>query len=279
MAQQFFDNPTLNRSAQEDTPLERIRAWIYDNTGIYFPENKTSLLQQRLNHLALKLGYRSLLDLEKDLKTGKHPDIHIQIANAATTNHTHFYREETSLNFFRDHIYPTLIDKKQIRIWSAAASSGEELYTLAIILAEKAGLNLGKHKFALLGTDINGRVIKEAEQGLFPKSRVDPIDQSVRQKWFEDVGMGYFRIRKELREWAIFRRLNLNRYPWPFANAFQVVFLRNVLYYFDKPDQATLLKRIYDHVESGGWLITSVTESISELDLPWQYVKPGVYRK
>lgn len=268
-----------NQSPNIDNTLIWFREWIYEGMGIHYPDAKMPLLLQRLQGLCVKLELNDIKQLKSAVEKGSIKDIYHRMANLATTNHTHFYREMSVLNFFIQHIVPTLPEGQQWRIWSAASSSGEELYTLTLMLINQFGLDIFRQRVRLLGTDINPYMIEKAEKGIYPINRLDGIDQKTRTRWFKQIAMDHWQINQVIRDNCVFRRFNLKSYPWPFAQLFHVTFLRNILYYFDTANQQTILKRIYDVTVPGGWLVTSVTEPMIELDVAWQRIDAGVYRK
>ncbi len=148
-------------------------------------------------------------------------------------------------------------------MWSAAASSGEEAYTALMMIAERAGLDTPPPQVALLGTDIGRAGLRDAERGLYAASRLTPLPEAHRRH-FDPAGLGMVRIRSAYRDAAVFRRLNLLQERWPFRKRFDVIFCRNVFYYFSPRRQEVLMQRLHQYLEPGGWLVTSVTEHLSE---------------
>lgn len=265
---------------QEDvTYFHSVRHWIYNHTGLYYPERKYSTLYHRLRKLCRELNIPNLKVLDKHLKEGDLPSLSVQVACAVSTNHTYFFREEETMNFFREQILPNLPADEQWRIWSAASSSGDEAYSLALILAEKLGEAEAVQKATILGTDISHTVLEQAELGICSEQRLDKIPLELRHKYFRRVGPEKWAINAEIKRICMFRRLNLMSTPWPFQQNFHVIFCRNVLYYFDRDKQNHLVERLYEITAPGGWLITSVTESLWNLKSRWQVVKTGIYRK
>lgn len=255
------------------------QGWIHSHMGIHYPEQKLGLLEQRLRSLCLRISVSNLVQLKDAVEKGSVPEIYKHMANVATTNHTHFYREPQVLEFFLDHILPTLPRDERVRMWSAAASSGEELYTMIILMCNKLSIEYVQQRFAFLGTDISEKVVEDAERGIYSFRRIDAMDPALIKKWFQPCGLDNYAVDRQIKDLCIYRKLNLKNYPWPFSRNFHVVMLRNVLYYFDKETQAQVLRNIYMVTEKNGWLLTSVTESLADLNVPWEYVRAGVYRK
>lgn len=263
----------------EKRHFESIRQWIYDHTGLYYPERKRALLYHRLKKLCRRLGIPSLKELDRHLQGKDFPGLAREVACAVSTNHTYFFREERVMQCFKERILPALPAERKWRLWSAASASGEEAYTLAIILAEVLGPEEAQEKVAILGTDIDRTVIERAERGVYNELSLEKVPQHLRRRYFRSVGSGEWHIDPALKQMCIFRRLNLMSAPWPFKNNFHVILCRNVLYYFDLEHQQDLVERLYDVTVSGGWLITSVTEPVQVLKTHWQPVASGVYRK
>jgi chemotaxis protein methyltransferase CheR len=266
-------------SQAERRHFESIRQWVYDHTGLHYPERKHALLYQRLKKLCWRLGILSLKALDYHLQRGDLPSLAGEVARAVSTNHSYFFREEKVLQFFRNQILPTLPAEDRWRFWSAACASGEEVYTVAIILAEALGFVRALKQTAILGTDIDHRMIEQAEQGTYSEQRLEKVPQHLHKRYFRQAGSGQWRANPNLRQMCTFRRLNLISGSWPFRQRFHVILCRNVLYYFDTEHQRDLAERLYDATLPGGWLITSVTEPVQSLRTRWRPVVSGVYRK
>ncbi|MBM3202851.1 protein-glutamate O-methyltransferase CheR [Candidatus Woesearchaeota archaeon] len=265
-------------SPSEETSLKNIRYWLHDRAGIFYEERKKELLINRLRRVCERFDYGGLQELETHLIGRQISALQSAVIHAATTNHTYFFREPQVLNHFANAIVPAL-PGEQLRLWNAAASTGDETYTLAIILCEKWGIPATAKRVSILGTDISAPVIAQAESGIYTFNHLEHMPQTLLEKYFHPTGMEQYRIRPEIRELCLFRRLNLKISPYPFRRLFHVVFLRNVLYYFDKPHQISTVRALYEITEPGGWLVTSVTESLRDLDSPWVPVSSGIYRK
>ena len=257
---------------------EEIRGWLSTRCGISYPEHKRDLLRQRLSRVTHRFSYADLNELAQNLIKNSVHDVQIAVMHAASTNHTYFYREKDVLDRFAAEILPQFSNRAELRIWSAAASSGDEAYTIAMMVAEKYGNDFLK-RLKILGTDISEPIIHRAEEGIYGANSLEHMDPSVRAKYFTATGIEQFRVNQNIRDVCTFRRLNLKAAPYPFQSAFPIVFCRNLLYYFDREDQAASLRAIYDVTEPGGYLITSVTESIRDLGTPWEQVAAGIHRR
>ncbi|WP_333877378.1 CheR family methyltransferase [Methylobacter sp.] len=264
--------------APHEQGYQRMRDWLHDRCGMIYPEKKKQLLIYRMQRVCERYGVLNIEALVDRLQSGRYQDMEFAVIHAASTNHTYFFREPQVLDFFKDVILPTL-PQEGGRIWSAAASTGDEAYTLAIMAAEARGLAWTQRKLAILGTDISDVVIAHAESGIYGGSHIAQMPAKLLERYFDPVGMDQYRVQDDLRRVCTFRRLNLKTSPYPFQKDFHVVFCRNVLYYFDRAQQRAVIDAIYDVTEPGGWLLTSVTVSLRELGSSWIPVQSGVYRK
>ncbi len=243
----------------DDLGYERLRTWLNDRCGIYYAEKKKELLQQRLTRVLERFGLADLHELANCVESGLSGDIELALVDAASTNHTFFFREPQVLDFFADTILPNSGHKSELRIWSAAASTGDEAYTLAILAAEVLGPAQAASRVSILGTDISAPVIKRAESAVYGMVHLEHMPEHVLKRYFEPVEDDEFTVSPHIRRMCTFRRLNLKAQPFPFRRPFDIVFCRNVLYYFDRAQQFRTLEALYDVTEVGGWPLTSVT--------------------
>jgi chemotaxis protein methyltransferase CheR len=259
--------------AEQADPLRSIQTWVHKNLGIYYPEHKLNMLEGRLVQLCTMHKFATVAELYQALLRSPSSGIALDLAHAVSTNHTAFFREVETFNFFMRSILPTM--SGPFRLWSAAASTGEESYTLAMMLAHALSLPVAQERCSILGTDISAEVIKAAEAGCYRQADGIPKDY---HGYLVSHARGVA-IHPGVRRLCLFRRLNLLKEPWPFRQQFHVILSRNVLYYFDAKEQENLLRRYHAQTKPGGWLLTSVTESLRGLDTPWKMVQPGIYRK
>lgn len=258
--------------------FEQVRDWLSRRCGITFPEHKTDLLRQRMGRVLRRYDFDDLNKLARELANPSSQDVQLAVMHAASINHTYFFREPEVLDRFMEIATPEFQARPEFRIWSAASSTGEEAYTIAILLAERYGPSI-LNNVSILGTDISGPVVERAELGVYPSRQFAQTDPGIVNRWFRPTGIGQYRANEELRNRCTFRRMNLKATPYPFSKPFQAVFCRNILYYFDQADQAATVRAIHDVVEPGGWLVTSVTESIRHLGSLWEPVATGLYRR
>jgi chemotaxis protein methyltransferase CheR len=263
----------------EKKSLEYIGEWLSARTGLSFPPSKQHSLYHRLQRVCLRLDLQNLNEMAHMLMAQQLPSLPVELVKALSTNHTFFFREEETLNFFSNHIVPDLPNDEPWRIWSAATASGDEAYTIAILLAEHLGLFQLQEKVAILGTDISEHMINVAERGIYPETNIDHVPAELRKRYFKPTGHKRWEIHPMISQVCTFRRLNLKKKPFPFRQPFHVIFCRNVFYYFGRDHQQELAERLFDITIPGGWLITSVTESLHELHLPWKKICSGIWHK
>ena len=257
---------------------DAIRGWLEKRCAIHYPEHKSDLLRQRLARVQRSFALPSLSELAQEVTLLQTHEVQLAVMHAASTNHTYFYREKEVLDHFRTVVLPDLVTRREIRLWSAACSTGDEVYTLAILIAESCGMDVLR-RTTILGTDISAPVIEQAERGIYPARHLDQVPAAIRSKYMRPVGIEQFQIIPEIRQACTFRRMNLKTAPFPFRKPFQAVFCRNVLYYFAHDDQVGVINSIAEVTEPGGWLYTSVTENVRDFSALWQTVASGVARR
>lgn len=262
----------------EAVAYEQIRSWLVDRCAISYPENKGDLLRQRLSRVQAKHKIPTLEELAKALYSMCGADLEQDVMHAASTNHTYFYREREVLDAFVKNILPNVSITSELRIWSAACSTGNEAYTIAMLIAEEKGTGW-LPTLRILGTDISGPSLETAERAIYPERELEHVPASVRAAYFRHLGPDKNEVIPEIKRTCIFRRMNLKTTPYPFQKKFQVVFCRNLFYYFDRADQISTLNAIYNVTEPGGFLVTSVTESVRDLGTSWIPVQTGIYKR
>ena len=234
--------------------FKKITKIVYDLTGIYLSEDKITLLSNRLRRrlrelkLATFAEYHTLL-LDKKALEQELPNF----LSAVTTNETYFFRNEKLWSYLRDTWIPETVARKKskhLRVWSAASSSGEEAYTMAICLMEHKP-SLTGWSLRVVGSDISQRVLEQARVGVYNDYAVSKIAPALKTKWFDKTEAG-FRIKDELRKIVTFQFHNLRD---SFAKgSYDFVFLRNVLMYFDTPMKIAVMKTVTDALSPGGHL-------------------------
>lgn len=258
---------------------ERLRLWLNERCGIFFADNKKDLLAQRLARVVEQFQLSGLDELADRVETGAQHDLLLAVMHAASTNYTYFFREHQVLEFFSQQILPSLSQRDDVRVWCAAVSTGDEAFTIAMIGAEVWGRENARRRLSILGTDISESVISRAEMALYGSSHVEHTPPELVRRYFRPSGVDQFIVADDIRQMCTFRRLNLRAHPYPFQKPFDVVFCRNVLYYFDKEHQYDVLEAIYEVTQPGGWLLTSVTENLRGLGTRWETIAGGIHRR
>jgi chemotaxis protein methyltransferase CheR len=264
----------VHRSTEAES-YEAIRGWLEKRCAIHYPEHKRDLLQQRLSRVQRAFSLQDLQELARKVTLEQTHDVQLAVMHAASTNHTYFFREKDILDFFRSQVLPELAKRAEIRLWSAACSTGDEVYTLAILIAETLGMEALK-RTQILGTDISAPVIERAETGVYAARHLEQVPTDIQRKYLRAVGIEQYQVIPEIRAACTFRRMNLKATELPFRKPFQAVFCRNVLYYFAHQDQVGIVNNLADVTEAGGWLFTSVTENVRDLSPYWKAVGSGI---
>jgi chemotaxis protein methyltransferase CheR len=254
--------------------LFAIQRWVETHCGIRFAPEQENFFRTRIDALC-RTERLSLGELHARLLHGDRTLI-LRVAEAVSTNYTEFFREGESFDFFAKVILPAM--PGPVRIWSAAASSGEEAYSLAIVASQTLGEAQAAERVRILGTDLSERHVQAAESGIFAAERMTKLTPTQRA-WFDPAGLGHFRAHAALRRMTTFRRLNLTQGAWPFEQRFHVIFLRNVLYYFDAPTRQRVVEACYDAAEPGAFLVTSFTEPMLDLCTRWTQLRPATFVK
>lgn len=261
--------------------FNRVVVYMKQKCGINLSSKKI-LIQGRLENYLRKNHYASLtefMDLVDKFPDGKEAQI---LMNALTTNHTYFWRENDQFIFLKEKVFPYLKEKnmktKDWRIWCAASSSGEEPYTLAMLCMDYFGMEHSQWDTKILATDIDTNVLNKAVTGVYQSESVENLPESYVRRFFKKINDKEYEVRPELKNEVIFRQFNLMS-PLPFKKPLQVVFLRNVMIYFDDSTKEALLNRIYQCLEPGGYLFIGSTESLNQNHGKFQYVQPSIYRK
>ncbi|MEY4576320.1 MAG: hypothetical protein RL701_1023 [Pseudomonadota bacterium] len=250
--------------------------WIRRQLGIVFSADHQTQFVERLRRFTNSKGIGPA-DLLEALDRGD-PVLTSELAEVMSTNYTFFMRETETFEFLRKRVFPEL-PQGEIRIWSAATSSGDEAYTAAIYSFEHFGPE-ARTRVKILGTDISQRQIQLAEAGCYPPEQLTLLDATRRALWFNPVDKGrQYQVKPWLRDLCTFRRLNLTQTPWPFEQRFHVILLRNILYYMERPMCQSIFEHCYDVAAPGAWLLTSITEPLLDLETRWERIAHAVYRK
>ena len=244
-------------------------------------DKKKVLIECRMTKLLEKRGLNSFgkyLDMLHQDRTG---DMAAEMVNCLTTNYTYFYREPDHFRLLQERILPKLMERRQyggLDIWSAGCSTGEECYTLAMVLEECRRPNKYMGNIRLLATDISGDALDKAQKGQYPAKELEKLPLEWQKKYCAQVDDRTFQVNEELRYRIRFEKRNLLE-PRPSTERFDLILCRNVMIYFDQPTKVDLVRRFYNATVSGGYLFIGHSESLNKTECPYHYLMPAIYRK
>ena len=264
-----------------DRDFQTLITFIHQNYGIDLSK-KRQLIVGRLSNTIVSLGFTSFGEYINNLVTNKKPEDIELMLNKLTTNYTFFMRERAHFDLFKDTILPYLVETKKdkvLSIWSAACSSGEEPYTISMILKEFFGSKAAAWDTRVLATDISQNALKAAKNAVYDEEALKELSPDWRSKYFRPAGEpGTFTVAPEIKSNVIFRTFNLMD-PIRFKLKFDVIFCRNVMIYFDQPTKDALVQRFFNATNPGGYLLIGHSESLNKTTTPFKYLKPATYRK
>jgi len=269
-----------------DRDFEFLCRLIYDRSRIRLGSDKRTLVSSRL---AKRLRQLQLPDYHEYCELLRSPAGEEEIRfliDRISTNHTHFFREMKHFDFLREKVLPQWHGssggkKERFRVWSAACSSGEEPYSLAIHLAEHLA-PASSNAWHIESSDISTRVLEIAERGIYDEDKLGGVSAELLHRYFQKgagTWQGHFRIKDELRQLVDFHQLNLLENNYPFAQPFNVILCRNVMIYFDRPTQEALVAYLAARLAPGGYLMVGHSESLSGIKHSLRLIQPAVYLK
>ncbi len=268
-----------------DREFRLLSALIYEKAGITLGDAKRSLLAGRLNKVLHQNGFESFAQYYEYVLSDSTGQALNTLIEKISTNHTYFWRESDHFEWFLKEALPEITGKlkregsRDLRIWCAGCSTGEEPYTLAMLLQEHFGRELGSWEAGILATDISDRVLEHCRTGVYAHDNVAKLPPGFRQSGFEPVDAESWRVRERIRKMVLFRKLNLMREDFPFRGKFHAIFCRNVMIYFDTPTRKALVDRFYRFTAPGGYLFIGHSESLGRGTCPYNYIRPAIYRK
>lgn len=282
-------NPsTMPFGAMSDRLFTRFSGFIERELGIKMPEAKRTMLQARLQKRLRKLGINTFEEYAEYVfsSKGKTEELSHMI-DAVTTNKTDFFRESQHFDYLMSVALPELIRdfgsgiRRKAMIWSAGCSSGEEVYTLAMILNEYR-IRDPRFQFGVMGSDVSAEVLYSAVNGIYAHEKIEPIPMPLRKKYLlrsKDPKKNLVRVSADLRSLVQFRRINFMNDNFGLHETMDVIFCRNVLIYFDRANQEKVLNRLCRHLMPGGFLFTGHSETLNGLDVPLVQATSTIYRK
>ena len=262
-----------------ESHFRKISDLVYRSSGINLKAGKESLVRARLMKRLRARGISSVKDYLEYIDSAQGQTELAFLVDVMTTNKTSFFREAEHFNYLRDQVLPELKGNR-LRFWSAACSSGEEPFSLAIWLREHMP-DIDTKDLLILATDISRRMLEKARQAVYPATTVQDLPSPQFKKYFLSLNgqnSSSYRVADEVRNMVRLAWLNLLE-KWPMKGPFNVIFCRNVMIYFDRPTQQKLINRFWDLLEPGGYLFVGHSEGLSAVKHKFRYMRPATYRK
>lgn len=261
--------------------FQRLVHFVKQSYGIDLSKKK-QLIMGRLSNTIMAMGFDSFEEyIDHLIRNQKPEDLEVML-NKLTTNYTYFMREEAHFQLFTDTILPYLMKKKRDRvlsIWSAGCSSGEEPYTISMLIKEFLGSKASMWDTRVLATDISQNALKAAKNAVYDEDSLRNLPAGWKSRYFRSAGApGLYTVSPEIKSNVIFRTFNLMD-PIRFRLKFDVIFCRNVMIYFDQQTKEALVNRFYNATNPGGYLLIGHSESLNKETTPYKYLKPATYRK
>ncbi len=267
-----------------DADFRRLSVFILRETGIKLSPAKKSMLEGRLQRRLKVLemsSFRAYCDFL--FSAQGHPE-RVPMIDLVTTNKTDFFREPAHFDFLQSRVLAELTrgaGSRSLKCWSAGCSSGEEPYTLAMVLSEYAEQH-PLPPYSVFATDLSTEVLEMAVRAVYPEGRAADIPLPLRQKYLlrsKNRAEQSVRIGPAIRQKVQFGRLNFMQEYYDVPADFSIIFCRNVLIYFDKPTQEAVINKLCRHLCRGGYLFLGHSESITDMDVPLEQIRPTVFRK
>ena len=263
-----------------DAEFHKMRDYVRLNFGISLNDEKKTLVQSRLRTVILEHGFNSFTQyfdfVRRDSEAMK------QFINRITTNHTFFMRETEHFDYFRDTVLPYIEEEYKTRrdlgLWCAACSSGEEAVTLQIIAQEYFKKSSAGWDTQMLATDISTTVLDKAVAAQYPTDALANLPKTWLNEYFTKIDATTSQVSPTIRRQILYRKFNLME-PFRFKRRFHVIFCRNVMIYFDSLSRDSVIKKFYEVTEPGGYLFIGHSETASNSGSGYEYIKPAVYRK
>jgi chemotaxis protein methyltransferase CheR len=283
------DQPLSAAKPMTQAEFSRFSNFIVGQCGIKMPPSKKVMLESRLQKRLRTLGIGSYHEYFEHIQSREGHGELVHMLDAVTTNKTDFFREPGHFQFLTNSVLPAFLDGRgemrssehYFRIWSAGCASGEEPYTLAMVLADFSDHH-PDFRFAVLATDISTKVLDRAREAVYDEDRTSGVPLPLKQKYFlrsKDRRRGLLRIVPDLRAIVQFQRVNLMDEGLVAPEPFDAIFCRNVIIYFERGTQERLLQRFCRMLRPGGYLFLGHSESIHGFDLPLTRVTSTVHRR
>jgi len=263
-----------------DKEFNEIAIYFKDNFGVNLTTKKP-LVEGRLGNYIEQQGYKSYKEYFDHVVKDPTGDAVSTLISKLTTNHTYFLRESEHFVFFKDRILPWVdrtLNSRDLRVWSAGCSSGQEPYTLAMITQDYLGGAAGSWDSGLLASDISTKALNAAKEGIYYSEELAEIPKSWLGKYFTKLDDQRFAVSEKIKKEVAYRNFNLLS-PFNFKKPFHAIFCRNVMIYFDTPTKNEIIDKFYDALLPGGYFLIGHSESLASCTHRFKYVMPSVYQK
>lgn len=265
-----------------DKEYDKLTNLIKVNYGINLGKEKKTLLVGRLQNVLTNNNFRNFSEYYNYIVNDTTGNAVSTLVDKMTTNHTFFMREAEHFSYFKEKLLPyfiSTVSSKDLCIWSAGCSSGEEPYTLAMIIDEFLGVQKTLWNTKILATDLSSKVLENASKGAYLNEQVVSLPEIWKKNYFKKLNNEKNVLIDKIRNEVIFRRLNFMDSTFPFKKKFQVIFCRNVMIYFDSETKKNLIDKFYNVTEPGGYLFIGHSENINRDESKYKCVAPAIYRK
>ena len=264
-----------------DKEFNTLSKFIYTRYGIKMPPAKRIMLQSRLQKRLRALKIYSFAEYVDFVFSKKGDEEVVHMMDVVSTNKTDFYREPAHFEYLTKNVLPEYLQNntRKLKLWSAGCSSGQEVYTLAIVISEFLESNPG-FDFSIFGTDISTKVLKLAHNAIYKEEAVAMIPLEIKRKYLlksKDKTKKNIRVNSKLRNKTSYQRLNFMDSNYNINEQFDIIFCRNVLIYFDRETQEQVINKLCRHLKPGGYFFLGHSESITNINVPLTQVKPTIF--
>ena len=263
-----------------DQLYQKFALLLFERSGIHLKEHKKYLVYHRLyRFIGEEKNFRNFQELYEYLKENPNSQAMKDFVDRLTTNYSYFFRDPLHFQFLTHYLREKSRSQEYLRFWSAAASTGEEAYSMAMTLLENSDI-CSKKDVKILGTDISNDVLAKALQGIYPRDKAkEYIPQPLMHKYLHPVSGGsFYSMNESLKKLILFRHLNLLG-SYPFQKQFDIVFLRNVLIYFNNQEKEKVINKIFHYLKPQGYLIIGLSETLVGINHPLKNLKFSIYKK
>lgn len=262
--------------------FSQLAGYIKKHYGINLKEEKKMMVMGRLHNVLVEHGFEDFSQYYQYIISDKSGKAVSTLVNKITTNHTYFMREKNHFDYLQEKVLPDLvrtIKDRDFRLWCAGCSSGEESYTLAMILDEFCQKEKLWWDKKILATDISEKVLNISGNGIYHKDQISPLPEKWKKEYLKKYDEENFIFTDKIKNEIIYRKFNLMDSIFPFKKKFNVIFCRNVMIYFDNATKNELICKFYNSMEHGGYLFIGHSESLNGQTMGFKYIMPSVYRK